>query len=155
MINFYHSPLGPLKIVNDNSHIVGLTWCDEPNDHIVNYYNELFAQASKWLDDYFSGKAAKTDLPFKLKGTDFQRRVWAQMLTISAGETLTYGEVAQRLNSSARAVGGACRVNPVVILVPCHRIIAATGIGGYAGKIAGVMIDRKTQLLSYDQGLSH
>ena len=75
--------------------------------------------------------------------------------TISAGETLTYGEVAQRLNSSARAVGGACRVNPVVILVPCHRIIAATGIGGYAGKIAGVMIDRKTQLLSYDQGLSH
>ena len=69
MINFYHSPLGCLKIVNDNSHIVGLTWCDEPNDHIANDDNALFAQASQWLDDYFSGKASPIDLSLKLKGT--------------------------------------------------------------------------------------
>lgn len=154
MINFYHSPLGTLKITNDNSHIVGLTWYDEPGEKIADGDNALFIKACQWLDDYFCGKTAPQDLPFTLKGTDFQRRVWAQMLTIPAGTTLTYGEVAKRLNSSARAVGGACRVNPVVIVVPCHRIIAATGIGGYAGKVAGVMIDRKSQLLVCDQGLN-
>jgi len=82
-----------------------------------------------------------------LQGTAFQRRVWEALTRIPAGQTLTYGELAARLDSGARAVGNACRHNPVSIIVPCHRVVSATGIGGYSGSTGGREIDRKQWLL--------
>ncbi|MDR0233332.1 MAG: methylated-DNA--[protein]-cysteine S-methyltransferase [Zoogloeaceae bacterium] len=89
------------------------------------------------------------DLPVVLKGTEFQRRVWAKIAAIPCGETLSYAEIAQRLDSSPRAVGGACGANPIPILIPCHRVIAKNGgLTGFAHARTGWMPEIKRWLLA-------
>ena len=85
--------------------------------------------------------------------TPFQRRVYLELLSIPAGETITYGELARRIGCrSAQAVGQALRRNPFAPLVPCHRVVAADGsIGGYCGQRNGELIERKRRLLSQEQ----
>ncbi len=90
------------------------------------------------------------DLPLRLTGTPFQRRVWAALRTLPAGETVTYGALARRLGSGARAVGHACRCNPVPLVVPCHRVVAATGLGGFAGARRGGRTAIKAWLLRHE-----
>jgi methylated-DNA-[protein]-cysteine S-methyltransferase len=75
--------------------------------------------------------------PLRLSGTPFQRRVWARLRQIPPGATRTYGELARQLETSPRAVGGACRANPVALFVPCHRVVAASGAGGFYGQSTG------------------
>ena len=89
------------------------------------------------LIDYFSSAVSLKTIPVSLTGTVFQKSVWRELRKIPLGETRTYGEIAKKLNSSPRAVGNACRKNPVPIIVPCHRVVSAKGIGGFAGKING------------------
>jgi len=110
----------------------------------------LARQVATQLEYYFSNPAHPFSVPFDLQGTPFQCRVWEALTRIPAGETLTYGELAARLHSGARAVGNACRRNPVSIIVPCHRVVSATGIGGYSGRTAGREIDRKQWLLGHE-----
>lgn len=88
------------------------------------------------------------DLPIAPDGTRFQRRVWAALRAIPAGEVKTYGEVARTLGSVARAVGGACRANPLPLVVPCHRVIATGGLGGFAGNTTGPEVELKRRLLA-------
>jgi len=102
------------------------------------------------LARYFADPQSRFSLPFELHGTDFQQRVWRALTQISPGKTLTYGELAARLGSGARAVGNACRNNPVSIVVPCHRVVSASGIGGYSGKTDGREINRKQWLLTHE-----
>ncbi|MCU7799494.1 MAG: MGMT family protein, partial [gamma proteobacterium symbiont of Lucinoma myriamae] len=96
--------------------------------------DSVFAKQIKHeLESYF-----KTDSQFTLtcdlqSGTEFQRKVWQALLEIPSGEVKTYGALAKELNSSARAVGNACRQNLFPVIVPCHRVVSASGIGGYAG----------------------
>ena len=85
------------------------------------------------LAAYFRDPAWRFDLPLELAGTEHQRRVWRVLQTIPVGEVLCYGDVARRLRSGARAVGGACGANPVPIIVPCHRVVAHNGLGGFSG----------------------
>jgi methylated-DNA-[protein]-cysteine S-methyltransferase len=70
-------------------------------------------------------------------GTAFQRRVWRELQLIARGQTRTYGEIARRLDTSARAVGGACRANPILLLIPCHRVVPVHGTGGFSGAVRG------------------
>lgn len=84
------------------------------------------------------------------RGSPFQRRVWAFLQQIPPGETRTYGELAAALGSSARAVGNACRHNPLPLLVPCHRVIARSAIGGYAGSTVGGFLPIKQVLLAHE-----
>ena len=86
-----------------------------------------------------------------MQGTDFQLKVWHQLTAIPYGDTVTYGEVSDTLNSSARAVGGACRRNPIPVIVPCHRVTSATGIGGFSGRVVGKFIERKQWLLQHEK----
>ena len=102
------------------------------------------------LENYFDNPAVNFSVPFALAGTPFQQRVWLALTRIPAGETLTYGELAANLGSGARAVGNACRHNPAPIIVPCHRVVAASGIGGYSGSITGLLLDRKRWLLEHE-----
>jgi methylated-DNA-[protein]-cysteine S-methyltransferase len=102
------------------------------------------------LDAYFSDGAARFDLPMELRGTPFQRRVWEELRKIPAGTTVTYGELARKLGTSPRAVGGACRANPCPILVPCHRVVASGGLGGFAGDTSGRKLDVKRWLLRHE-----
>ncbi len=85
-----------------------------------------------------------------LPGTAFQQRVWQALLRIPAGETRSYGVLAAELGSSAQAVGNACRSNPVPIVIPCHRVVAVNGMGGYAGATAGYKMQIKRWLLQHE-----
>lgn len=99
---------------------------------------------------YFANGAFPFDLPLALEGTNFQRQVWRLLRAIPAGATLTYGELARQLGSSPRAVGGACRANPCPIVVPCHRVLAKDGPGGFAGDTGGRRLALKLWLLRHE-----
>ena len=106
------------------------------------------------LERYFQDPGFKPSLALETGGTPFQRRVWRALETIPAGTTTTYGELADKLGTSARAVGGACRENPVPIVVPCHRVVASGGAGGFMGRSGGRALSIKSWLLSHEARLS-
>ncbi|MDX2456419.1 MAG: methylated-DNA--[protein]-cysteine S-methyltransferase [Gammaproteobacteria bacterium] len=110
----------------------------------------LGRQLAAQLAHYFADPQSRFTLPVELHGTDFQQRVWCALTRIPPGKTLTYGELAGKLGSGARAVGNACRNNPVSIIVPCHRVVSVSGIGGYSGKTDGQEINRKHWLLKHE-----
>ncbi len=103
------------------------------------------------LDAYFSDPGFSFNLPLLMIGTPYQRRVWRALRRIPAGKTKSYGELAKRLRSSPRAVGNACRANPIPIVVPCHRVVAASGIGGFMGKESGNALRLKRWLLDHER----
>lgn len=95
--------------------------------------SSLLSELARQLEDYFQGKRTCFDLPLSLRGTPFQLSVWQALREIPHGEVVTYGELARRIGRprAARAVGGAVGANPVPIVIPCHRVVAARGLGGY------------------------
>lgn len=103
------------------------------------------------LELYFRNPCWRFDLLLLPQGTEFQRRVWQALREIPVGTTVTYGQLAWRLDSSARAVGGACRSNPVALVVPCHRVVSATGVGGFMGHSQGEEINIKAWLLEHER----
>lgn len=94
----------------------------------------------------------KFRLPLTTDGTDFQKRVWRAMQRIPAGKVLSYGELARTLKTGPRAVGNACRANPIPIVIPCHRVVAASGKGGFMGKTGGRALVIKDWLLTHERG---
>ena len=102
------------------------------------------------LQNYFSSATSFASIDLLPTGTPYQKRVWNELCKIPPGETRSYGEIAKKLSSSARAVGNACRKNPIAIIIPCHRVIAANGIGGYAGKTGGKQLNIKYWLLNHE-----
>ncbi len=102
------------------------------------------------LEGYFTDPHIAFDLPFMLAGTPFQMQVWAALRRIPAGEVRTYGEIARIVGSSPRAVGNACRHNPLPLVVPCHRVVSAGGIGGFAGARSGTLLGIKRWLLNHE-----
>ena len=124
-----HSPVGDLTISVEDDIIVALDWGwarDQTKTDLLN-------GAKSQLERYFDGALEAFKLPLAPAGTEFQRRVWTLMQQIPYGDTMTYGAVSDALNSSARAVGMACGANPIPIIIPCHRVLSATGMGGYSG----------------------
>jgi len=109
----------------------------------------LPADLNRALQSFFAGQGPGPEIRLHLMGTPFRRSVWSVIRSINAGETWSYGEVAARLGSqgSARAVGGACGANPIPLFVPCHRVVAHSGLGGFTGGL-----DLKRQLLACDRG---
>lgn len=106
--------------------------------------------AMNQLQEYFLDPETIFSLDIAVTGTPFQKRVWHQLQQIPVGETRTYGELAKRLQTGPRAVGAACRSNPLPIIIPCHRVVAAQGIGGYMGKQAGRAMMIKQWLLQHE-----
>lgn len=99
---------------------------------------------------YFSNALILFDLNIYPRGTVFQQSVWTIISSIKVGETVTYSDIAESLNSSPRAVGNACRANPVPVIVPCHRVVSKAGIGGFAGERDGNNINVKQWLLEHE-----
>ena len=146
----FDSPLGGMTMQSDGQALCGL-WFDRQNRIPTREETRLpvFAQTEEWLRAYFGGKVPDFTPPLHLSGTPFQKAVWEQLLTISYGTTATYGELAKRLGRSGRAaqaVGGAVGRNPVLLIVPCHRILGADG--SLTGYLAGT--DRKRALLQLE-----
>jgi methylated-DNA-[protein]-cysteine S-methyltransferase len=143
------SPVGELTIFEDAGAIVALEWGRAPID--PRKPSALLKRAARQLDEYFAGSRKTFDLPLKPAGTAFQQRVWARLSAIPRGRVETYGALAKKLRSGARAVGTACGANPIPILIPCHRVLGARGriparfkgcapiwargsLGGYSGE---------------------
>lgn len=139
------TPLGTLKVSEEAGRIVDLSWDTEPAHDTSPLINHTATQ----LAEYFAGTRQVFDLPLNLKGTPFQKAVWAEMCKIPYGETRTYGDLAKALRSSPRAVGGACGANPIPVIVPCHRVVGAGGkLTGYSG---GMGVHTKALLLAFEQ----
>jgi methylated-DNA-[protein]-cysteine S-methyltransferase len=109
------------------------------------------AHLSAQLDAYWYSPAHEFDLLFVPKGTPFQLRVWRALLAIPRGEPTTYGALARQLGTAARAVGQACGSNPLPVLIPCHRVVAANGLGGFMHASTGAPLDVKAWLLTHER----
>ena len=148
-INKYSSPIGGITLASNGKELTGL-WFDGQKyfaDNLPKEHEEkdlpIFAETKKWLDIYFSGKAPDFTPPVATDGiSSFRRRVWEIMLEIPFGKTLSYGEIAKRIEretgkrASAQDVGGAVGHNSVSLVIPCHRVVGANGsLTGYAGGI--------------------
>ena len=159
-IYHYDSPLGGITLASDGDSLTGL-WFDGQKYFGSTLSGDcrekelpVFEQTKKWLDIYFNGKAPGFTPSISLKGTDFQISVWEILLTIPFGQTITYGEIAERVASqrglsrmSAQAVGGAVGHNPISLIVPCHRVVGSDGsLTGYAGGV-----DKKRWLLDMEK----
>lgn len=107
-------------------------------------------RAAAQLTDYFSDPGIAFDVTLAPAGTAFQHKVWRALRRIPPGQVLSYGELARRLGSGARAVASACRNNPIPLIVPCHRVVAATGVGGFMGATQGAPIAMKQWLLQHE-----
>lgn len=112
--------------------------------------NELAERAVRQIERYREDPDAKFDLPLLIDGTEFQRRLWSALCEIPRGRTLTYGEMARKLDGEARAVGQACGDNKLPIVIPCHRVVAAHGIGGFAHSTGGYLLEAKRWLLMHE-----
>ena len=148
------SPVGPLTLVAHDGVLSGLYMTGQRHRPADDSFGpedpSPFGDVVVQLAEYFAGTRTAFDLPLDLIGTPFQRTVWQALAEIPYGETVTYGELAQRLGrpSAARAVGLANGRNPIGIIVPCHRVVGANGdLTGYGGGL-----ERKRRLLDFEQG---
>lgn len=148
---FFDSPVGRLRLCAQGGALCGLLRTGRPMPSPWRQEDApVLALARAQLAEYFAGTRRTFTVPLALKGTPFQRRCWAALLDIPYGQTRTYGQQAAAVGNShaARAVGMANRANPVMILIPCHRVIGANGsLTGYAGGM-----DMKRFLLALEQG---
>ncbi len=102
------------------------------------------------LEAYFRDPRYPFAVPLAPVGTAFQQKVWKGLQSIPPGMVLTYGDLARQLDTAARAIGGACRSNPIPILIPCHRVVGRQGFGGYAGEVTGDPLAIKRWLLRHE-----
>jgi len=121
-----------------------------PDAELVAPANALAERAARQLERYREDPDVKFDLPLLIEGTEFQRRLWQALCEIPRGKTLTYGEMARKLDGEARAVGQACGDNRLPIVIPCHRVVAADGIGGFSHSTGGYLIEAKRWLLMHE-----
>lgn len=157
----YPSPVGELLLASEDENIVGL-WIEGQKyfaDTVIDEITEkpklpVFSTARQWLDQYFAGKNPSiSGLPLAPQGSEFRQNVWKLLCEIPYGEVTTYGEIARlmavrmnRPSMSAQAVGGAVGHNPISIIIPCHRVVGASGsLTGYAGGIS-----KKIKLLEHE-----
>lgn len=105
------------------------------------------------LQAYLANPAHRFDIPLRLQGTPFRQRVWQTLMQIPVGETRTYGDIARQLDSSPRAVGQALGDNPVPIIVPCHRVVSSSGLGGFNHHDSGAALDIKRWLLKHEHAI--
>lgn len=125
----FDSPVGSLTVFSDGESLTSLQYGRVPGGRP----NTVTEAAREQLAEYFSKKRRQFDLPLNYGGTDFQTLVWRALLDIPYGETVTYGQLSRAVGcpGGARAVGGANAKNPLPIIIPCHRVVAAGGLGGY------------------------
>lgn len=144
----YDSPLGLLTIISDGKSLKELSFSDTPIE-MPSLNIPILEETRRWLDSYFNGEEPDFRPQMAPLGTLFQRRVWYELLSIPYGETVTYGDIARRINcKSAQAVGGAVGSNPIAIIIPCHRVVGSDGsLTGYA-----YGLERKHKLLLLENG---
>jgi len=143
-------PFGVLGIRCDDRALLGIDFL--PATEKPQRATSAFAAiVCEQLLRYFGNPDMKFTVPFKAGGTPHQQKVWQAMLAIPRGETRSYGELAAELKSAAQAVGQACGANPIPIIIPCHRVVSKSGLGGFMRHASGVSLDIKRWLLAHEQ----
>ncbi|MEJ2393250.1 MAG: methylated-DNA--[protein]-cysteine S-methyltransferase [Candidatus Thiodiazotropha sp.] len=142
-------PFGRVGISMHQGRLVGVDYLDDP---IPPYRSQAkgLEPVLKGIEHYMKDAQSDFDVDIELTGTPFQQQVWRELQAIPAGQTLTYGQLAERIGSGARAVGNACRANPCPLVIPCHRVVAASGLGGFAGQRSGRKLEVKRWLLQHE-----
>jgi methylated-DNA-[protein]-cysteine S-methyltransferase len=146
VLNF---PFAPVGITLSKGRLSALDYLIRPQRE----YREKVSGMKTVIDAiqaYLENPKSKFDLALILEGTPFQRRVWQMLQAIPSGSTITYGELARQIGSGARAVGNACRANPCPLVVPCHRVVGVSGLGGFAGERGGEKLEIKRWLLRHE-----
>lgn len=147
------TPIGSVVVALAAGQVVSVDILTEtPSSEPVS--DRLARRVSAALHDYFAHGRWPTDLPLAPSGTPFQHRVWDCLRRIPTGQTRSYGDIAAELGTSARAVGNACRANPIPLFIPCHRVVASTGLGGFGGETSGRLPAMKAWLLAHERGHS-
>ena len=141
------TPVGHVSLVEEDGHLTRVTWEQRAEEGVT----PLLAEAVKQLAAYFDNELDAFDLPLAPRGSDFQQQVYEAMKRIPLGETTTYGTIAKELGVPPQPVGQACGSNPIPIIIPCHRVLAAEGLGGFSG--AGG-VETKVQLLRHEGAYS-
>lgn len=136
------TPLGWISLCEEDGAITSLSWGGSGQDE-----TPLLREAERQLTAYFGGALQGFDLPLRPAGSDFQRRVFRAMQSIPFGQTREYGQIAQALGAMPQPVGNACGANPVPIIIPCHRVVGAGGLGGFS---APGGVDTKVALLRHE-----
>ena len=146
IVNHFQTPAGNLEVLHDEHSIFQSRFIDlapitnetkpsfvKPIYPISQQKSPVVEQILFELNEYFSDPHHRFQLKLSPIGTTYQKKVWNSLLVIPAGRTVTYGDLSHQLNSSPRAIGQACKKNPLTIFIPCHRVIGQTNLGGYMG----------------------
>jgi methylated-DNA-[protein]-cysteine S-methyltransferase len=141
--SIFTTPLGGFEVAYNEHFIFNASFTIKPANSAKNALSELIAFE---LNSYFTNPQHRFQLPLKPQGSTYQQSVWHALLVIPVGRTLTYGELALKLQSSPRAIGQACKKNPLAIFIPCHRVVGKNSLGGYMGNI---------HALNYKEALLH
>ena len=131
--SYYESSIGNLEIICENDKLISLKLTENPIQRTIE--TDFIKKIKCQLGEYFLGKRKIFDIKLNPEGTDFQKYVWKELLKIPYGQTMSYSDIAEKIGSkrAQRAVGSACNKNPVVIIIPCHRVISKNGkLGGFA-----------------------
>ena len=144
----FNTPIGRLKMGREDGYITLFTWVGEKPRETASY-DPLLLEGKKQVEEYFRGERKEFSLPIKINATPFRKKVLEELLKVRYGETVTYGQLAERTGNpkAARAVGSAMRTNPLVLIIPCHRVLPSSGrLGNYSA--GGV--ENKKLLLSLE-----
>jgi len=145
------APFGLLGIRTRGDAVVGVEFLEPCRPLRAPTPGGLAAEAMRQIDHYLLDPRFVFHLPLSIDGTVFQRKVWEQIASIPSGLTLSYRDIAQRLASAPRAVGGACGRNPLPLIIPCHRVVACRGIGGFNQSAGRGTVSIKEWLLAHEQ----
>jgi methylated-DNA-[protein]-cysteine S-methyltransferase len=140
-----HTPLGDLTLSEEDGAIVALDWGWGRDQGET----ELLQRGRAQLHAYFDGTLRQFELKLAPAGSAYRQRIWSELARIPFGQTRSYAEIARAAGGSPRSVGGANGANPIPIIIPCHRVVSATGLGGYSG---GDGLATKRYLLALEQG---
>ncbi len=145
----YAVPFAVLGIATNGEAVTSLRYLPR-NTLPVAPHDRVAARACREIERYLADPAYCFTVPYRLEGTPFQRRVWREIAKLFPIKTTSYGDIARRLGTAARPVGGACGANPVPLIVPCHRVLAAGGMGGFMGGKKSFPLSVKRWLLQHE-----
>lgn len=144
------SPIGYLGLSFEDNDLVRLEFLQKKPANLTTHFPTVVKKTMTQLNAYFKKPQKLNVIDHKIEGTPFQKKVWRHLAQIPVGNTVTYGDLAKKLGTSARAIGVACRTNRLPLIIPCHRVVSKSGQGGFCGQQTGHFFKIKDWLLKFE-----